>query len=177
MTSSKAVIAKVIADLGLNETEIPITDIKQWIGESLMNIGSVNQLDHKVEVIPGPSAVQSALALSGLPTSSYTFKGFAPRKNGQRKTFFSAEMDLPHTIIFFESKYRIVATLEAALEVLGDRRCAVCLEMTKKFEQIYRGFLSDVINELKSENIRGEITAVIAGNHLKFTRDTEQENE
>lgn len=52
MTSSKAVIAKVIADLGLNETEIPITDIKQWIGESLMNIGSVNQLDHKVEVIP-----------------------------------------------------------------------------------------------------------------------------
>lgn len=52
MTSSKAVIAKVIADLGLNETEIPITDIRQWIGEALMNIGSVNQLDHKVEVIP-----------------------------------------------------------------------------------------------------------------------------
>lgn len=52
MTSSKSVIAKVIADLGLNETEIPITDIKQWIGEAMMNIGSVNQLDHKVEILP-----------------------------------------------------------------------------------------------------------------------------
>lgn len=84
MTSSKAVIAKVIADLGLNETEIPITDIRQWIGEALMNIGSVNQLDHKVEVIP-INGYQAKLPcdlerLNGVAYSTCDCGGWIPMK-------------------------------------------------------------------------------------------------
>lgn len=129
----------------------------------------------KVEVIPGPSAVQTALVLSGLPSSSYTFKGFPPRKSGQRKNFFMPEKDLPHTLVLFESKYRIIKCLQDALEVLGDRKCAVCLEMTKKFEQITRGYISEVIKELDGTNIKGEITLVIAGNHPKFINEESNE--
>lgn len=131
----------------------------------------------RVEVIPGPSAVQTALVLSGLPTSSYTFKGFPPRKDGQRRNFLEPEKDLTHTLIFFESKHRIIKFLEAAFEVLGDRRCAVCIEMTKKFEHVIRGYLSDVLKELTNTNIKGEITVVIAGNHPKFTRKRNKNNE
>lgn len=131
-----------------------------------------------VEVIPGPSAVQTALVLSGLPTSSYTFKGFPPRKTGQRKRFLEMEKELPHTLIFFESKFRIVAFLQDALEVLGDRKCAVCLEMTKKFEQIFRGYISEVIAQLNSaSSIKGEITLAIAGNQHKFIKNDEEEDE
>ncbi len=128
----------------------------------------------KIEVIPGPSAVQTALALSGLPTSSYTFKGFPPRKSGQRQKFLDIDKESAHTQIFFESKFRIVKFLNDALTVLGDRKCAVCLELTKKFETITRGYLSDVIQELEKSNIKGEITVVIAGNHPKYIRQNEE---
>lgn len=130
--------------------------------------------EFKVDVIPGPSAVQTALVVSGLPTSSYLFKGFAPRKSGQRQNFFKPELDLPHTLIFFESKFRIIDFLKDALIVYGDRKCAVCLELTKKFEQIFRGYLSDIIEEMEKTNIKGEITVVIAGKHPKFIKPTEK---
>lgn len=125
---------------------------------------------YKIEVIPGPSAVTTALVLSGLSGASFTFKGFPPRKSGKRKRFLEMEKDLPHTLIFFESPFRIVSFLEDALEVLGDRLAAVGFELTKQFERMHRGYLSEVITQLKMEStIRGEITVVIAGSNPKFT--------
>ena len=124
-----------------------------------------------MEVIPGPSAVTSALLLSGLPSSSFTFKGFPPRKSGQRQRFFGEEAGLAHTLIFYESKFRLVKSLNDALTALGDRQAAVCFELTKKFERVHRGYLSDLVKELEGINIKGEITVVIAGNHPKFIRE------
>lgn len=125
---------------------------------------------HRVEVIPGPSAVPVALLASGLPTSSYTFKGFPPRKPGPRKRFLEQDADLPHTLIFFESPHRVGKLLEAALEVFGDRRAAVCVELTKKFEEVRRAYLGDLVEAFRDETIRGEVCLVIAGNHPKFRR-------
>ncbi|MBN1557501.1 MAG: 16S rRNA (cytidine(1402)-2'-O)-methyltransferase [Lentisphaerae bacterium] len=115
------------------------------------------------EVAPGASAVPVALLLSGLPPASYTFKGYPPRKPGPRRRFFEAERESPHTLICFESPYRTGKTLDAALEALGDRRAAVCIELTKRFERIARGTLSALAAEFAGQRIRGEVTLVIEG--------------
>jgi len=122
------------------------------------------------EVIPGPSAVPVALLVSGLPTSSYTFKGYPPRKPGPLRRFFEAERDLPHTLVVFESPLRAAATLRAALDALGDRCAAVCIELTKKFERTHRGYLADLAAALENEPLKGEVVIVIAGNNRKFRR-------
>lgn len=125
---------------------------------------------HDVDVLPGPSAVPVALLLSGLPASSYTFKGFPPRKSGQRQRFFGQEAELPHTIICFEAPNRIADTLEDALAALGDRKAAVCLELTKVHQRVHRGYLDDLQTTFAEENTKGEATIVIAGNNKKFIR-------
>ena len=124
----------------------------------------------EVEVIPGANAVTTALLASGLPTSSYTFKGFLPKKRGQRRASLFTEKDAAHTIVVFESPYRILECLEDAQEVLGDRQAAVCIELTKKFETVYRGYLSETREKLQDAVIKGEITVVISGSNPKFTR-------
>ncbi len=124
----------------------------------------------RLEVIPGAGAVAPALISSGLPTSSYTFKGFAPRKPGPRRRFLEMEADLPHTLVLYESPHRIDGLLQVAAEVLGDRRAAVCLELTKKFESVHRGYLADLAGQFAGRKTRGEVTLVIAGNHPKLTR-------
>ena len=125
----------------------------------------------KVEVIPGVSAITSALAMAGLPTSSFTYKGFPPRKSGARQRFFELEKELPHTLVFYESPYRVVKSLDDMLFVYGDRLATVCFELTKKFERIHRGYLSVVIEELKTKTIKGEITIVVSGSNPKFLND------
>lgn len=127
--------------------------------------------DLELEVIPGASAVPVALVASGLSTSSYTFKGFPPRKPGALRRFFETDRDLPHTMVVFESPFRVGKSLAAALEVLGDRRAAVCIELTKKFERIARGYLSDLAAQFADARIKGEVTLVIAGNNPKFARE------
>ena len=124
---------------------------------------------HAVEVLPGAGAVEPALLSSGLPTSSFTFKGFPPRKPGVRRRFLEMDKDLPHTLIFYESPFRVMKLLEAALEVLGDRQAAVCVELTKQFEKVHRGSLSHLLKVLEEQTLRGEITVVVAGNNPKFT--------
>ena len=124
----------------------------------------------QLEVIPGASAVPVALLTSGLPSSSYTYKGFPPRKSGAIRRFFDAEKDMPHTLIFFESPIRLVKTLTLAAEVLGDRKAAVCIELTKMFEGVSRGFLTDLIASFTGHKIKGEVTVVVAGNNPKFVR-------
>ena len=124
-----------------------------------------------VEVIPGPDAVSTALVSSGLPTSSWTFKGFPPRKGGQRRRFLEAERESPHTLVLFESPYRIGALLQDALAVLGNRLAAVCLELTKMFEQVDRDHLAVLADRYRDKRVKGEITVVIAGSNPKFVVD------
>ncbi|NKC16289.1 MAG: 16S rRNA (cytidine(1402)-2'-O)-methyltransferase [Gammaproteobacteria bacterium] len=125
---------------------------------------------HEVDVIPGPTAPITALIISGLPCSSFTFKGFPPRKAGALRRFFEMDRDLPHTLVFFESKFRLHQSLAAAYEVLGDRQSAVCIELTKKFQTVKRGYLSALVPLFEQRSVKGEITVVIAGDNAKFTR-------
>lgn len=122
------------------------------------------------QVIPGVSAITVALLVSGLPSSSYTFKGYPPRKKGAMRRFFENEKDMPHTMVIFESPFRVADTLAIALEVLGNRKAAVCVELTKKFERVSRGFLSELQAKFAGEKIKGEVTIVIAGNNPKFCK-------
>lgn len=126
---------------------------------------------YAVEVIPGASAVPTALLASGLPTSSFTFLGFPPRKSGKRQHFLEAERDRPHTLILYEAPTRVAALLQDAHIALGDRRAAVCVELTKIFEETTRGYLTDLIPQFEGKTIKGEVVVVIAGDNRKFARD------
>ncbi len=116
-----------------------------------------------VTAIPGPTALIAALVLSGLPVHSFTFRGFPPRKSGPRKRFLEVDAQSPHTLIFYESPYRLKALLEDALVVYGERRAAVANDLTKKFETVYRDTLSHLIKKFETEPIRGEYVVVIEG--------------
>jgi 16S rRNA (cytidine1402-2'-O)-methyltransferase len=132
---------------------------------------------HEVVVVPGASAVDLALLSSGLPTSSFTFKGFPPKKPGQRKRFLEMEREAPHTLVFYESPFRIQKLLADALEVLGNRLAAVCIELTKQFEKIQRGTLQELCLHFRDKTVKGEITVVIAGSNPKFTFDQPEESD
>lgn len=127
-------------------------------------------------VIPGASAVDLALLYSGLPTSSYTFKGFPPRKPGALRRFFETESQLSHTLICLESPFRVKASLKAALEVLGNREAAVCIELTKLHERIIRGTLEEIIAALGDKPLKGEATFAIAGANPKFIHNEERDD-
>lgn len=127
------------------------------------------------DIIPGASAVNVALLMSGLSTSSFTFKGFPPRKPGALHRFFEDEKDLPHTMICFESPFRIGHTLKAAFEALGDREAAVCIELTKVHERVTRGYLSELIPQFDGKHVKGEVALVIAGANEKFARHPTEE--
>jgi 16S rRNA (cytidine1402-2'-O)-methyltransferase len=124
----------------------------------------------RVEVVPGPSAVTTALVTSGLPVASFTFLGFAPRTSGKRRNMFAREAAAAHTLVFYESPHRIKALLSDALAVLGDRQAAVCLELTKLHERVNRGFLTDLVAEPALDAPKGEATVLIAGAGAKFRR-------
>ncbi len=117
-----------------------------------------------VTSIPGASAVITALTLSDLPMHSFTFKGFAPHKEGPRKRFLLMEAESSHTLIFYESPYRLKAFLSNAMEIYGDRRAVVANDLTKKFEHIFRGTLSGLIAELADVALKGEFCVLIEGN-------------
>ncbi len=113
---------------------------------------------------PGATAVIPALILSGLPVHSFTFRGFPPRKPGKRKRFMEVDVNSPHTLIFYESPHRIGAFLANAQEVYGDRQAAVICELTKKFETIQRGLLSELSSWVEDgADIRGEFVIVVDG--------------
>jgi 16S rRNA (cytidine1402-2'-O)-methyltransferase len=116
-----------------------------------------------VTAVPGPSAVLTALALSGLPVDRFTFEGFLPRKPGERSRRLAELADEPRTMVFFEAPHRLAASLEAMAEAFGaDRRTAVCRELTKTYEEVKRGPLEDLTIWAK-DGVRGEITVVVAG--------------
>ncbi|QPZ39464.1 16S rRNA (cytidine(1402)-2'-O)-methyltransferase [Paramicrobacterium chengjingii] len=119
--------------------------------------------DVDVTVIPGPSAVVTALALSGMPTDRFTFEGFLPRKPSERRKTLRALADERRTMVFFESPQRIASALDDVASELGDdRSVAVCRELTKMFEQVKRGAAADVA-AWAADGVKGEIVLVIHG--------------
>ena len=114
-------------------------------------------------LIPGPSAAIMALVLSGLPATSFTFLGFPPRKPGPRRRLLEREKDAPHTLVFYESPYRLAQLLAVAIEVLGDRRAALVNDATKLFETVLRGPLSELLAGVQASKPRGEYVLVIDG--------------
>ncbi|GAA2619723.1 16S rRNA (cytidine(1402)-2'-O)-methyltransferase [Streptomyces axinellae] len=117
----------------------------------------------RVTAVPGPSAVLTALAVSGLPVDRFCFEGFLPRKQGERLGRLREAVGERRTLVYFESPHRVEATLRAMAEVFGpDREAAVCRELTKTYEQVRRGPLQELA-EWAAEGVRGEITVVVRG--------------
>ena len=116
-----------------------------------------------VEVVPGPTASVSALAVSGLPPGRFVFEGFLPRKQGDRKRRIEELSSEQRTIVLFESPHRIVDSLADLLEGLGDRPAALVRELTKIYEDAQRGSLSELLERARNEGPRGEIVLVIGG--------------
>jgi 16S rRNA (cytidine1402-2'-O)-methyltransferase len=126
-------------------------------------------IDHEIPVIPipGPSAVITALSAAGLPTDSFLFKGFLPNKSRKRRDLLKQLEEIRETIIVYESPHRIQETLRDILGMLGDREIALTRELTKLYEEILRGRVSEVQKALGEKKIKGEITLVISGKTRK----------
>ncbi|MBM2845558.1 MAG: rsmI [Bacteroidetes bacterium] len=116
----------------------------------------------RVIPIPGASAVLAALVASGLPTDRFVFEGFLPVKKG-RKTKLESLRGEERTMVFYESPFRVERTLEDVRQNFGDRQVAVVRELTKKFEQVLRGKVSDVLSRIKGKSLKGEFVLVVAG--------------
>ena len=118
----------------------------------------------QIKVLPGPSAVTSALLLSGLPTDRFCFEGFPPRTKGARSKWYKDLAQEERTIIFFEAPHRIIESLTDAAAAFGqDRAGAVCREISKHYEEVVRGSISELISWANSKEILGEITVVVEG--------------
>lgn len=115
----------------------------------------------EIVAVPGASAVLSALVLSGLPTDSFVFEGFIPQKKG-RQSKLKELAEEKRTIVIYESMYRVEKLIKELNEYLPDRFVVVCREITKKFEETWRGFPADLLNDLPSKTIKGEFVLVIA---------------
>ena len=111
--------------------------------------------------IPGASAVTTALVASGFPTNQFLYLGFLPRQKGDRQRLLKSVANEPRTILAFEAPHRLLSTLKDALDILGDRRGAICRELTKVHEEIFRGTVSQAIAHFAQP--RGELTLVIGG--------------
>lgn len=117
----------------------------------------------EVTMIPGPTAFVMALVLSGLPVHSFTFRGFPPRRSVGRCKFMALDKESPHTLIFYESPYRLESFLQDALLTFGDREAAIANDLTKMFESVQRGKLSALLAAVAQSKPRGEYIIVIAG--------------
>jgi len=117
----------------------------------------------EVTAIPGPAALIPALIVSGLAVHAFTYRGFPPRKRGQRQRWLAQDTHTPHTLIFYESPYRITALIEDAITVYGDRPAALANDLTKFYETVWRGPLSSIQQTLAKRSIKGEFVLLIAG--------------
>ena len=119
------------------------------------------------EVLPGPCALITAFAASGLATDTFSFYGFLPQRFAARKKFLASLEPREETLIFYESPYRLRQTLEDMKTVFGEREAVVARELTKKFEEISRGYLSELAAKFSSKKVRGEIVILAAGKGRK----------
>jgi len=129
---------------------------------------------HKVSPIPGACAPIAALVASGLPTDSFVYLGYLPRKSIERQRLLTQISSLPYTLIFLEAPHRLLASLQALQAGLGDRQIAVARELTKLFEEIFRGSLGEACERFNQNAPRGEFTLVLAGNNSQTGRWTEE---
>ena len=125
----------------------------------------------EVEVLPGATAFTTALIYSGLDTSAFMFKGFFPRENKEKREFIEDLKDRRETIIFYESPYIVLDTLEFLRDSLGNRNIAVCRELTKLHEEIYRGTIEEAIEYFRSNAPKGEFVLVLEGKTLNEIRN------
>ncbi len=130
-------------------------------GFRLIQLAVENQIP--VVPIPGPSAVITALSVSGLPTDAFLFKGFLPHKSARRRGLLEQLENARETIILYESPHRIVETLKDIQDILGDREIVLARELTKMYEEILRGRVSEIHSRIAGRAIKGEITLVISG--------------
>jgi 16S rRNA (cytidine1402-2'-O)-methyltransferase len=119
--------------------------------------------------IPGSSAVITALSVSGLPTDAFLFKGFLPHKSKKRRDLLKELEHVRETLIFYESPHRISEALRDILEILGDREIVLTRELTKVYEEIIRGKVSEILNQVGDRRLKGEITLVISGKTRKVS--------
>jgi len=127
-----------------------------------------------VSPIPGPSAPLAALVVSGLPTDAFLYLGYLPRKANERRALLEQVAAFRYTLIFLESPHRVAASLRDLQVVLGDRQIALARELTKLYEEVFRGSLSEAIARFDAQPARGEITLVVAGNRLRQAWTEEQ---
>lgn len=155
----------LVADVEEGRTVLLVTDagMPSVSDPGYRLVAACVEKDLPVTCLPGPSAVTTALALSGLPVERFCFDGFPPRKQGQRRTWFETLKTEPRACVFFEAPHRLAACLADAVEVLGGtRRAAVCRELTKTYEEVRRGTLAELA-EWAVDGARGEITVILEG--------------
>jgi len=138
-------------------------------GYILINLTLKNNI--KIIPVPGVSALITALVVSGLPTDKFVFEGFLPRKIKERKRYYKSIENEERTIIFYETPHRLKKALKDMLDVWGERKIVIARELTKMYEEIIRGNLSQVITEINTKEIKGEITLVVQGGIKKKEND------
>ena len=134
-------------------------------GFRLIQLAIENQIP--VVPIPGPSALISALSIAGLPTDAFLFKGFLPHKSKKRQDLLKPLKEVRETLIFYESPHRLAETLKDILETLGDREMVLTRELTKVYEEVLRGRVSQIRSQIGERKLKGEITLVIEGKTRK----------
>jgi 16S rRNA (cytidine1402-2'-O)-methyltransferase len=134
-------------------------------GFRLIQLAIENQIP--VVPIPGPSALISALSIAGLPTDAFLFKGFLPHKSKKRQDLLKQLKEVRETLIFYESPHRLAETLRDILETLGDREMVLTRELTKVYEEVLRGRVSQIRSQIGERKLKGEITLVIEGKTRK----------
>ncbi|OGP94469.1 MAG: 16S rRNA (cytidine(1402)-2'-O)-methyltransferase [Deltaproteobacteria bacterium RBG_16_47_11] len=134
-------------------------------GFRLIQTAIENQIS--IVPIPGPSAVIAALSVSGLPTDSFLFKGFLPHKSKKRRDLLRQLEEVKATLIFYESPHRLTESLRDILGVLGDREMVLTRELTKIYEEVLRGKVDEIINQIGERKLKGEMTLVISGKTRK----------
>lgn len=158
-------LPKLLEALRDGETVLVVTDagMPSVSDPGFRLVAACVEEDLPVTCLPGPSAVTTALALSGLPCDRFCFEGFAPRKPGERTKWLAELAAERRTVVFFESPHRVASLLSDAAAALGEsRRAAVCRELTKTYEEVKRGTLAELA-EWAADGVRGEITVVLEG--------------
>jgi 16S rRNA (cytidine1402-2'-O)-methyltransferase len=155
----------LVAEVAAGKTVLLVTDagMPSVSDPGYRLVAACVDADLPITCLPGPSAVTTALVLSGIPCERFCFDGFPPRKAGARRTWLAQLLQEPRACVFFEAPHRLAACLADAVAVLGvDRRAAVCRELTKTYEEVRRGSIGELA-AWASEGVRGEITVVLAG--------------
>jgi 16S rRNA (cytidine1402-2'-O)-methyltransferase len=157
---------ELLADLVAGATVVVVTDagMPSVSDPGFRLVQAAVEAGVRVSAVPGPSAVLTALAVSGLPVDRFCFEGFLPRKPGERARALAGLADERRTMVFFEAPHRLPATLAALAEALGpDRPVAVCRELTKTYEEVVRGSAAEVVAWANAGEVRGEVTLVVQG--------------